>query len=232
MTSHLKSTIISLHDRLTKSERENVTLKKDPKTSRDLQAVERRMQILQGAKELFAQHGYHGTSIRAINKHIGITDGLLYHYFPGGKQELLETIFQEAQQVRLQLMDKLIAGIQPGQPLEDALYQLLISLVKTIAGDKDFIKIMLRDSDSIQSKDKNFLTEVILQRHQALTDALANRALAGEIQQMDFQAAAKQVISIGVMVIVGEIAAVKVINTDLETYLKNMIAFTVSLWRK
>jgi AcrR family transcriptional regulator len=208
-------------------------MKKVPRTNRDLQAAERRVQILQGAKELFAKHGYHGTSIRTLNKHIEITDGLLYHYFPGGKQELLETIFQEAQVIRLKIMDDLIVGIGPGQPLEEALYLLVSSMVKTMVGDKDFMKIMLRDSESILSEEKNFFSEMILQRHQALTDALARRAKDGEIREMDYQAAAKQVISIGVMVVFSEVTELNLIDkSDVDSYLKNMVTYTVSLWKR
>lgn len=207
-------------------------MKRVPKTSRDLQAAERREQILLGAKQLFAEHGYHGTSIRAMNKHIGITDGLLYHYFPGGKQEILETIFHEAQRDRMELMDQLIKGIHPGQPLEEVLYLFISRLVSTLVGDPDFIKIMLRDSDNILSEDKNFMTQLIMQRHQALTEALTKRAEAGEIREMDFRLAAKQVISVGMMAVLGQFTAVNMIETDVDSYLKNMVAFTVSLWRK
>ncbi|MDR6553425.1 TetR/AcrR family transcriptional regulator [Paenibacillus qinlingensis] len=207
-------------------------MKRIPKTSRDHQAAERREQILLGAKQLFAQHGYHGTSIRAMNKHIGITDGLLYHYFPGGKQEILDTIFREAQHTRMELMDQLIKGIHPGQPLEEALYLFISRLVETMIGDPDFMKIMLRDSDNIVSEDKNFMSQLIMQRHLALTDALAKRAEAGEIREMDFRAAAKQVISVGMMAVLGQFTAVNVLETDIDSYLKRMVAFTVSLWRK
>lgn len=207
-------------------------MKRVPKTSRDHQAVERREQILLGAKQLFAQHGYHGTSIRAMNKHIGITDGLLYHYFPGGKQEILETIFREAQHARMQILDELIKGIHPGQPLEEALYLFISGLVNTLLGDPDFIKIMLRDSDNILSEDKNFMTEMILQRHQALTEALVRRAQAGEIREMDFQAAAKQVISVVMMVVLGQSTAINMVESDVDSYMRRMVAFTVSLWKK
>ena len=207
-------------------------MKRVPKTSRDHQAVERREQILQGAKELFAQHGYHGTSIRAMNKHIGITDGLLYHYFPGGKQEILETIFRESQQARMETMDQLIKLIHPGQPLEDALYQFISGLVNTMLGDPHFVKIVLRDSDNILSEDKNFMNELIMQRRDALTLALARRAEAGEIRELDFRMAAKQVISVGMMAIMGQITPFNLVETDIDSYLKQMIAFTVSLWRK
>jgi AcrR family transcriptional regulator len=207
-------------------------MKRVPKTSRDHQAAERREQILLGAKQLFAQHGYHGTSIRAMNKYIGITDGLLYHYFPGGKQEILETIFRESQEARMEILDELIKAIHPGQPLEEALYLFTSGLVNTLLGDPDFIKIMLRDSNNILSEDKNFMTEMILQRHNALTEALVRRAETGEIREMDFQAAAKQVISVVMMVVLGQSTAINMVESDVDGYVRRMVAFTVSLWKK
>ncbi|MGG1518119.1 helix-turn-helix domain-containing protein [Paenibacillus oryzisoli] len=207
-------------------------MKRIPKTSRDFQAAERREQILQGAKELFAQHGYHGTSIRAMHKHIGITDGLLYHYFPGGKQEILETIVKEAQESRFQQMDELIKGIHPGQPLEVALYQFISGMVTKMLGDRDFLKIMLRDSEQIVSGDKHFMSDMVLQRLKDLTAALARRAAAGEIREMDFEAAARQVISVGLMVVMSQVTAINLVQSDLDGYLRKMVTFTVSLWRK
>ncbi|MNY62716.1 hypothetical protein D3C86_1995850 [compost metagenome] len=94
------------------------------------------------------------------------------------------------------------------------------------------MKIMLRDSDNILSEDKDFMSHLILQRHLALTEALAKRAEAGEIREMDFRLAAKQIISVGMMAVLGQFTAVNMMETDLDSYLKKMVAFTVSLWRK
>ncbi len=63
-------------------------------TSRDLQAAERKQQILQAAKRLFAEKGYHAVSMRELNKAIGMAEALTYHYFPGGKFEILTTVLQ------------------------------------------------------------------------------------------------------------------------------------------
>jgi AcrR family transcriptional regulator len=57
-------------------------------TTHRLGADERRRQILDAALKLFAHHGYGGTTTKAIAKEAGITEGLIYHYF-GGKAELL-----------------------------------------------------------------------------------------------------------------------------------------------
>lgn len=51
-------------------------------------AEERRRQILDAALGLFARRGYAGTTTKAIAAEAGITEGLIFHYF-GGKTELL-----------------------------------------------------------------------------------------------------------------------------------------------
>lgn len=51
-------------------------------------APERRRQILDAALALFARHGFAGTTTKAIARTAGITEGLIFHYF-GGKAELL-----------------------------------------------------------------------------------------------------------------------------------------------
>ena len=41
----------------------------------------RREEIIDGAAEMFADHGYHGSSLREISKHIGIShSGMLHHF--------------------------------------------------------------------------------------------------------------------------------------------------------
>ena len=50
--------------------------------------VSTRTRILDGAAELFRRNGYAGTGIKAILAASRAPYGSLYHFFPGGKQEL------------------------------------------------------------------------------------------------------------------------------------------------
>ncbi|MFR1638472.1 MAG: TetR/AcrR family transcriptional regulator [Eggerthellaceae bacterium] len=50
---------------------------------------ERKCEILDAAMELFIERGYESTSLRDIAKHMGITPGLVYHYFDS-KQKLFD----------------------------------------------------------------------------------------------------------------------------------------------
>lgn len=53
---------------------------------RDLKASETRSKIIKAAINNFSKYGFHGTTIRDINLSMDGAHGLLYHYFPGGKE--------------------------------------------------------------------------------------------------------------------------------------------------
>lgn len=62
-------------------------------TSRKRKALVRREQIIEAAITLFAQQGFDGTSTKQIASSIGITEGLIFHYFPT-KFDLLNAVLE------------------------------------------------------------------------------------------------------------------------------------------
>jgi AcrR family transcriptional regulator len=55
---------------------------------------DRREDILQASLHLFAERGFHGTSMRDIARAANITEGLIYHYF-ASKRDLFRAIIEE-----------------------------------------------------------------------------------------------------------------------------------------
>jgi AcrR family transcriptional regulator len=55
---------------------------------------DRREDILQTSLHLFAEKGFHGTSMRDIARSADITEGLIYHYFES-KRDLFRAIIEE-----------------------------------------------------------------------------------------------------------------------------------------
>jgi len=55
-----------------------------------VKAAARREQLLSTALALFYEHGYAGTSTRSIAEAAGVTEGLVFHYFPTKDAILLE----------------------------------------------------------------------------------------------------------------------------------------------
>ena len=67
-----------------------------PRTPQQFEEIrqEKKQLILDAAMKLFAQEGFHATSISAIAKEVGIAKGLLYNYFES-KEDLLTEIFRQ-----------------------------------------------------------------------------------------------------------------------------------------
>ena len=57
-------------------------------------AEDRREQILRGAMELFAEKGFRGATTREIARHLGISEALMFKYFPS-KEALYRAIIQK-----------------------------------------------------------------------------------------------------------------------------------------
>jgi AcrR family transcriptional regulator len=62
---------------------------REPQPRRD-----RREEILKVSLHLFAEKGFHGTSMRDIAREANITEGLIYHYF-ASKRDLFRAIIEE-----------------------------------------------------------------------------------------------------------------------------------------
>jgi AcrR family transcriptional regulator len=78
---------------------------------------ERRAEILEGALALFAEHGYAETTVRMIAEAIGMSQGLLYRYFPS-KDDLLRAIFEESMRDVQASFAAADEGVTPDEKLE------------------------------------------------------------------------------------------------------------------
>jgi len=66
-----------------------------------------RTRLVEAAAELFSRHGYAATGVKAV---LGAADapyGSLYHFFPGGKQELGVAVLERGGEVYRQLVEAL-----------------------------------------------------------------------------------------------------------------------------
>jgi AcrR family transcriptional regulator len=63
---------------------------------RRLPPAERRDQLIESALAIAAQNGYENLAFEKVANRAGVTRNLVYHYFPGGRQELLEAAVHRA----------------------------------------------------------------------------------------------------------------------------------------
>jgi AcrR family transcriptional regulator len=66
---------------------------------RRLPPTERRDQLIDAALSVAAREGQDRLSFEAVAKQAGVTRNLVYHYFPGGRQELVEAAVHRAGEI-------------------------------------------------------------------------------------------------------------------------------------
>lgn len=117
------------------------------KNQRQEQAAATRQKLLTSAQHLFAQNGYKGTTVRMINRSVDLADGLLYHYFPGGKKEIFkEVITGNMQEMFQELQEPEKQDVYEKLPLDAALDAAYINFMTVIDEHLEFIRMMVREN--------------------------------------------------------------------------------------
>ena len=112
-------------------------------TSRELKAAVRREQILSTALRLFCEHGYAGTSTREIARAVGVTEGLLFHYFPSKEQLLFEVAARQTS-----FAGRVLAsfGTSRGKSAREVMAEISDGFVDVSSEDLAFVGFMLAEA--------------------------------------------------------------------------------------
>ena len=97
--------------------------------------------ILDSARDLFAKHGYDGTSIRQLTSTLGITPAALYYHF-SSKHDVLEAIMEDfiaGGDALLERLRELGRGPASIRPALEGYYDLL-------AGDVRVFRLVFNDA--------------------------------------------------------------------------------------
>ena len=88
--------------------------------------MDKRTKLMQTARELFAKHGFYGTATARIAKEAGVSNGILFHYFPT-KEELIKAMY-------LDLKDRIfkysVEQVYKGATLKESIYTLWLAAVE------------------------------------------------------------------------------------------------------
>lgn len=198
-------------------------------TKRQEQAAETRQKLLDAARKLFAENGYDATTTRSINHAINMADGLLYHYFPGGKREMLQVMVDEE-------CEKMIPEFQSlKEDYEDLSVEEVANLVCRewfilFCKLEDVLMILLRQNKVMQLVDPEKIRKAIFSVENWFPEFLRHRAEKGEIREMDYYAATEVLQSVIISnVFFGLSGLVPALSWDDK--LENLIKYQVSLWR-
>ncbi len=149
----------------------------DSTISRRQHAEERRDQILDAAVQVFAEKGFGGASIRDIAAAVGVTEGLLYHYFEG-KEQLMQACWKE-RSWRAHL-ERILASAGT-KPLESVLRELVTDFMQTLSKNAPLVRMCAAESRRDPDLAAQHLAH-IMDNHRLLTDFLRHRMAAGDMR--------------------------------------------------
>ncbi|MET9434758.1 TetR/AcrR family transcriptional regulator [Streptomyces sp. NPDC006551] len=108
--------------------------------------AERREQLLDIGRALFAEKGFEGTSVEEIAAKAGVSKPVVYEHF-GGKEGLYAVVVDREMR---QLLDMVTGALTAGHPRE-LLEQAAFALLDYIERYTDGFRILVRDSPVAQS---------------------------------------------------------------------------------
>lgn len=203
-------------------------------TNRDLQAIESHNRLLESAKELFAANGYHATTTRQITNNIGMAHGLIYHYFPEGKKQLLDTIIKQFIDDRWIELEKDIAEVTSDISIQEILFKLGNIIFKYIGNDKNILVILLREQNILSEEYINTFNNHIKKVIYKTEMLLKEKAEKNEIKAFDFFMMANQFWSaIYTYILQNTLFGEKnLYSMSKEAYLEQIINYTEMTWKK
>jgi AcrR family transcriptional regulator len=84
-----------------------------------------RERIVRTASRLMQRQGYDGTGIKQISQEAGATLGSVYHFFPGGKQELAVEAIRHGDQEFAEFLTRMLADTEdPAEAITTAAHTL------------------------------------------------------------------------------------------------------------
>jgi len=118
---------------------------------------ERRAQVLEAARRIFAQKGYHATSITDIIDAAGIARGTFYLYF-----DTKRAIFDELLDLFFQLLTREVrpVDVAPGaRPPVEQLAGIVRHVLDTLFANRDLARILLREAVGLDAEFDRKLAE-------------------------------------------------------------------------
>ncbi|MFF5615820.1 TetR family transcriptional regulator [Streptomyces albidoflavus] len=147
--------------------------------------AERREQLLDIGRTLFAAKGFEGTSVEEIAAKAGVSKPVVYEHF-GGKEGLYAVVVDREMR---QLLDMVTSALTAGHPRE-LLEQAAFALLDYIEAYTDGFRILVRDSPVAQSTGTfaSLISDIATQVEDILGTEFKNRGFDAKLAPLYAQA--------------------------------------------
>lgn len=156
---------------------------------------ERRAQLLDVGRALFAQRGFDGTSVEEVALRAGVSKPVVYDHF-GGKEGLYAVVVDREVQRLLTSFTAALTGDAPRQLIEQA----TLALLRYVEDEPDGFRILVRESPAPLADSGGFATiisDVARQVEHVLDRQFAGRGYRTAFAGLYSQALVGQVALVG-----------------------------------
>jgi AcrR family transcriptional regulator len=142
---------------------------------------ERREQLLDVSRSLFAERGFEGTSIEEIAARANVSKPVVYEHF-GGKEGIYAVVVDREMQ---RLLDMVTGALSGGHPRE-LLEQAALALLDYVEQYSDGFRILVRDSPVAQSTGTfaSLISDIASQVEHILGQEFRNRSFDSKLAPM------------------------------------------------
>jgi AcrR family transcriptional regulator len=148
---------------------------------------DRREDILQASLHLFAEKGFHGTSMRDIARSADITEGLIYHYFEN-KRDLFRAIIDEHSFLPLL---RTLPELAEHLDLRGLLIVLARGFFDVLRQNTELTRLLLQEVQVFPEEKEAFFSDAVGQSISELAQILDSRMSERTRGQIDPQVAAR-----------------------------------------
>ena len=148
---------------------------------------QRKREILEAAMVCFSEEGYFQTTNRKIARKAGITEGLIYHYFPCKKallQEIIEEKFRHDRSPAQRCYTRWEARFEISPPTRETFRDFLFDLGRaTFEGldkDRDVLRILLSEYRLLDEGQEPLFPRLVMERSMNRFSRLLALYLAAE----------------------------------------------------
>ena len=157
--------------------------------------AQRRAQLLDVGRSLFAERGYDGTSVEEVAARAGVSKPVVYEHF-GGKEGLYAVVVEREVQTLLTSFTGALVGASPRELLEQA----TVALLQYVEEQADGFRILTREPPTQASGQTGFATlisDVAQKVEHILGEQFAARGYRRDLAGLYSQALVGQVALVG-----------------------------------
>lgn len=187
----------------------------------DEDKVKRRQELLDAAKRLFAERGYHATTMADVARRAGLSYGVVYWYFDS-KDDLFKAMMTaEEEALRARIADALAASSPSDfrRGLEDAVR----ATFEWFDADRDAAALLFRDSYSLGDDFERHLFGIYGRFLESIRDAVIASQRSGLIRE-----APPRLVAFSIAALVSQMA-LRRLSTDDGMSPAEAATFTVDL---